>query len=62
MFSQYFLLSEDDPNCLSLKMTYSGFLDICRMGKIDILEEVEQALKSVVFPLAMVLVFPTERS
>jgi len=43
-------------------MTYSGFLDICRMGKIDILEEVEQALKSVVFPLAMVLVFPTERS
>ena len=31
------------------------------MRQLDVLEEVEQALQGVVFPLAMVLVFPTER-
>jgi len=46
----------------TMSKTYGGFLDVSRMGKIDTPEEVEEALQRVVFPLAMILVFPTEKN
>ena len=44
-----------------MRNTYGGLFDVSRMRQLDVLEEVEQALQGVVLPLAMVLVFPTER-